>query len=301
MKKPNFFIVGAPKCGTTALYTYLLSHPRIFMPRQKEPHFFSQDLHTGGGDIRTLEEYLRLFMRANKYHIAIGEASVLYMFSSVAIPQIREFNPDAKLIVMVRNPIDMIQSYHNQVVFSLHENEVDFEKAWRLQGERRRSESIPPTCENPKFLFYSDVAKLGEQVEKISESFPPEQVKIILFDDFRSSTLSSYKDVLEFLSVPYDGRKRFPQVNPSKDYRLRFLARALFKPPSLLVALLGGLKKMLGVRSLGWGTALKKIVTKKVDRGPISADLRRELVEEFRGDVALLSRQLGRDLNHWLE
>ena len=101
MRKPDFFIVGAPKCGTTALYEYLRPHPNVFMSTVKEPHFFAKDLGSYP-HIKTDEEYAALFAGANEQHLRVGEASVYYLRSAVAIPNIREFNPDARLIAMFR-------------------------------------------------------------------------------------------------------------------------------------------------------------------------------------------------------
>src|SRR6266498_2750548 len=98
--KPNFFIVGAPKCGTTALYEYLRRHPHIFMPKLKEPHFFALDL--GHPMVKTEVHYASLFADSTKEHMRVGEASVYYLYSAVALPAIHAFNPDAKIIAMVR-------------------------------------------------------------------------------------------------------------------------------------------------------------------------------------------------------
>jgi hypothetical protein len=114
--KPNFFIVGAPKCGTTALYEYLQPHPRIFLSRIKEPHYFARDLGSYPR-IKTAQEYAGIFAESTSEHLALGEASVYYLRSAVAIPLIREFNPAARLIAMFRNPVDMVYSLHSQLLY----------------------------------------------------------------------------------------------------------------------------------------------------------------------------------------
>jgi len=301
MKEPNFFIVGAPKCGTTALYAYLRGHPSIFMPRLKEPHFFASDIRDIRGSIRVLEEYLRLFKKANKKHLAVGEASSSYIFSKVAIQNIREFNPQAKLIAMVRNPLEMIHSYHNQLLFSHFEDEKDFEEAWRLQDARLRGERVPLTCLDPKILIYRDIAKQGEQVERMLQSFPSDQVKVIVFDDFKSSVRSVYNHVLEFLGVPSDVRIDFPTVNVSKVHRFERLARFLRQPPFFIEIILRGIKRVFRVRGTGLGSLLLRASTKPIKREPLAPTFRRSLVQEFREDVELLSEMLNRDLSHWLK
>ncbi|UCC88813.1 MAG: sulfotransferase, partial [Anaerolineales bacterium] len=99
--KPNFFIVGAPRCATTALYRYLCDHPNIFMPRVKEPHFFAEDISVGK-PTKTLDWYMGLFEESSEEHLAVGEASVFYLYSSVAVRRIYEFNKEAKIIVILR-------------------------------------------------------------------------------------------------------------------------------------------------------------------------------------------------------
>src|SRR5688572_26342484 len=138
---PNFFIVGAPRCGTTALYQYLRQHDRIFMPTVKECHFMADDF----ADFRRahdLDEYLGLFEGATPRHVAVGEASVFYLMSDIAIPNIEAFNPNARHVVMLRNPVELVQSLHEQLLGTLHEDEPDFETAWRLQETRRAGRRI---------------------------------------------------------------------------------------------------------------------------------------------------------------
>ena len=111
MKKPNFFIIGAPKCGTTSLANWLAEHPRVFFSDTKEPHFFCTDGYTG---VKTLKQYEKLFEDAKPHHLAVGEGSTHYLFSKVAVPNILVYNPDARFIVCLRNPVDMAPSLHSE-------------------------------------------------------------------------------------------------------------------------------------------------------------------------------------------
>ncbi|RLG08342.1 MAG: sulfotransferase, partial [Thaumarchaeota archaeon] len=110
MKKPNFFIVGAPKCGTHAMYTFLKAHPEIFMPERKEFQYFATDLVRGTQYELSEEEYLSYF-RIAKDEKRLGEASTWYLYSKKAASNIKKFNPHAKIIVMLRHPIEMMYSY----------------------------------------------------------------------------------------------------------------------------------------------------------------------------------------------
>ena len=113
IRKPNLFIVGAPKCGTTAWYHYLQHHKDISFSEAKEPHYFCTDFPNFRW-AKTEEEYLKLFadLPDSKY---IGEASVMYLYSEEAIHRVREFNPDAKVMVFIRAYESFFASYHSQL------------------------------------------------------------------------------------------------------------------------------------------------------------------------------------------
>jgi hypothetical protein len=299
LTKPNFFIVGAPKCGTTALYEYLRPHPNVFMPTLKEPHFFATDLGVYP-PIRTLEEYSTIFAGVTPSHLSIGEASVYYLRSSTAIANIREFNPDARIIAMFRNPVEMVHSLHSQLLYVSEENEPDFEKAWGLQERRRRGLDLPPKSRGAFLLQYAEVGSLGSQTQRLLSIFPREQVKLILFDDFAISPDQVYDQVIEFLAIPHDGRRSFPRINENKRARIAWVRDFGWKPPPILRQAVRGLKRTLGAEAIN---AVKRTVvgfnTVQEVRHPLSPAFRAELVAAFHDEVGLLSRLLNRDLGHW--
>ncbi len=295
MTRPNFFIIGAPKCGTTALYTYLQTHPHIFMPNLKEPHYLAED-YDRQRDIRSLNDYQRLFDDATLGHKAVGEASVHYIHSSVAVQNIRRLNRDARLIAMLRNPIDLVHSYHAQNYFNLYDDVRDFERAWRLQPQRKAGHHIPRGCVEPALLQYEHIGQLGSHVERLLDTFPKEQVKLILFDDFVRDTQAIYKDVLEFLELEEDGRTEFPILNANRRPRILLAQKfivARFPPivTKIRSRLLGG----VGVRQF-----LHELNTVHERRSPLSVEFRRELAEIFANDVKKLSALLDRNLDHWV-
>ncbi|MBA3893161.1 MAG: sulfotransferase domain-containing protein [Gemmatimonadales bacterium] len=297
--RPNFFLVGAPKCGTTALYEYLRPHPRVFMPELKEPHFFARDLGTYPR-IKTTEAYTRLFAESTERHLALGEASVYYLRSSVAIPAIRDFNPEARIIAMFRNPVDMVYSLHSQLLHVSEETVEDFESAWRLQERRARGLDLPPKVRSPLLIQYAQVGQFGTQAQRVLSTFPAAQVKLLLFDDFAASPQRVYDEVIDFLGIPHDGRSEFPRINENKRSRVAWLRRFYRKPPPALRATIRSLKEKVGGEGIG---ALKKRIvalnTVRERRPPLSPALRAELVETFRDEVALLARLMNRDLSHW--
>jgi hypothetical protein len=300
MKKPSFFIVGAPKCGTTALSEYLRTHPYIFLSDPKEPRYFAEDMDAHRY-VRTLDDYLALFADATPQQRMLGEASVDYLYSDVALRRIRAFNPEAKIIALVRNPVDMVTSLHRQLLFAQFEDEPDFGRAWQLQAERKQGRHVPSLCRAPAYLQYADACKLGAQVERLLRIFPTEQVKIILLDDLATDTAAVYRNVLGFLGLPDDGKLRFERVNEAKQVRFPPLARAIasMKPMGMACAM-----KVRSVTGLNVIPLLKRLISineEKAMKQELSPALRQELIDAFRADVELLSHLLHRDLSHWLQ
>jgi hypothetical protein len=296
---PNFFIVGAPKCGTTALYRYLSEHPNIFLSRLKEPHFHATDLGTYPA-VKTLEAYQELFRDRTPEHLRVGEASVYYLRSSEAIPNIHRYNPDALIIGMLRNPVDMVHSLHSQLLYWSEESVPDFETAWRLQPRRRQGLDLPPRSREASLVQYEQIGRLGAQVERLYSVFPRRQVKLILYDDFAASPKAVYDEVIEFLGLPSDGRTEFPRVNDNKRARVAWLGKFIRKPPPTLRRGYLKLKEAVGEERLeGWRKRVVERNTVKERRQPLTPEFRAELVEVFRDDVMLLSRLIGRDLSHW--
>ena len=296
MRRPDLFVVGAPKCGTSALHRYLGEHPRIFMSRRKEPWYFAEDFPRF---VTSLEEYLGLFADATDHHLAVGEASTTYLSSDTALHRIQEFSPGARIVVMVRNPVDLVHSLHAQAVLGLNEDELDIERAWRLQAARRRGERIPRLCRTPRFLQYAEIARLGAQVERLLGIFDRRQVNVIVFDDFVADTRLVYEDVLAFLRVPSDERNDFPRVNPARVARSRLVARVARRPPKPLLDRYLKLKRSYRWGNLGFTRWLARHNEREVERAPLRDTFRAELIEEFRQDVDLLAGLLGRDLGRW--
>lgn len=299
MNKPNFFIAGAPKCGTTALSEYLRTHPNIFMSVPKEPHYFAEDL-PGQREALTLETYLNLFEDSTENHLAIGEASVFYLYSSTAIKNIYKFNPDAKIIVMVRKPVELVYSFHHQLLYNRDETVEDFATAWKLQSDRYQGINIPKSSKEPKLLQYSAMGMLGSQVEKLFDIFPENQVKVILFEDFVKDTKFVYEDVLAFLEIPSDSKTDFPRINANTVQKVSWLADFVKTPPDILKNIAIKIRNLLGLKRLGILKRIKMANTKVSKRSTLDTDFQAELKNEFRDDIQKLSKIIGKDLSHWM-
>lgn len=298
MIRPNFFIVGAAKCGTTSMYEYLRVHPEVFMPEKKEPYFFGRDLEIADyWAIRDETQYLSLFTDAGQA-TRVGEASVWYLPSQQAAQEIKQFDPQAKIIIMLRNPVDMAYSLHGQFLFSSNEDIVDFQEAWDAQSDRQRGQRIPPTSHFPRGLQYTQMATYSPQVQRYLDVFGPQAVHVIIFDDLISDTQTVYQRVIDFLEIDPDFRPDFSVANAAKPLRNLPAKRFLKSYPRVEKAL--GATLSPSIRHCV-GNTLTKIL-KQPSRGKkLSPDLRRELMSQFRPDIDQLSSLIDRDLTGWYQ
>lgn len=147
VSKPNLFLIGAAKSGTTALATYISEHAAGFLPADKEPSWFSDDYRRGETYyvIRDDADYLKLFEAADPArHRAVLDASTSYLMSRTAVANILRFNPDARFMALIRDPVEIAEAFHMEQVFNTFETEPDFEAAWRLQERRAEGRDLPP-------------------------------------------------------------------------------------------------------------------------------------------------------------
>jgi len=300
MAKPDFFIIGGPKCGTTALNDYLAEHAHIYIPDEKEINFFCSDMDARMRTYHTVEEYEAIFDAALPGQI-IGEASVWHLFSRQAIQNILVYNPNAKIIAMLRNPMDMAYSLYNQNILNMKDDIEDFEAAWDAMPERRAGKNIPAYCPDPSTIDYERVCSLGRQVDNLLQYVPEDQLMIIFYDDFKNDTSKVYRDVLYFLGVPDDGRTDFEAINVSSKARSKILQRILRDPPPPLSWIWPAAKKTANRLGLRPAVMLEKINRKPHRRPPLQEAMKDKMREAFRDDVAHLSSLLKRDLSHWLE
>lgn len=299
MMLPNFFIVGAPKCGTTALSVYLGAHPQAFMCVPKEPAYFALDLPAIRA-VKHWNEYEALFRDASETHLAVGEGSTIYMQSEVAVAELHRHFPSARLLVMLRNPLDLVVSLHGQRLHDCDEDVGDFAQAWALCAERRAGREIPARCREPKTLLYDEAGLLGSQLQRVLDIFPKSQVRWWFLEDFAADPARVYREALSFLGLVFDGRSEFPVVNARTRARSQRLASLVQRPPKSVVRLAMYAKKKMGIRRLGVLNAMRE-ASFVPSRPPAIADgLRREMRAHFAPDIRLLERITGRDLEHWL-
>lgn len=305
--KPNFFIVGAPKCGTTSLHEYLQHHPDVFMPFYKEPHFFGSDLE--GSRFRQFRDkpdrYLKLFRDA-RGEKRIGESSPWYLASQCAAAEIYDYDPRAKIIIMLRNPIDMMYSMWSQFRYSGNEQIETFEEALAAEADRRAGKCIRRAAHCITGLQYRMMTRFSGQLSRYFERFGAENVRVIIFDDFRADTASVYKSVLEFLEVDTCFQTTFHIRNPNKEARWDWLQQRIVDSGFSLMLLKDRLTYLATTHSLVpyvYRTrAVEGVIaayTKYERRSPLTPELRRCLAAEFEAEIDALSALLDRDLSHW--
>jgi len=304
MKRPTFFIAGAPRCGTTALYTYLSAHPNIFLPKIKELHYFASDFPDLHKIVfKSLDDYLKLFAETSDRHLAVGEVSPLYIYSKVALENIKKFDPSAKIILILRNPVDFVPSIHQLNLNLLRENEQDLVKAWELQELRRQGKMIPQGCRAPELVLYGELGLFGKHLERVFQTFSREQVLATLFDDFATHPKGVYDSILSFLGVPSDNREEFPQINAGYEQRSKLLA-GLIHPPRPIYRLFMKAISLLGTGFMEQISVVYNKVevfnTRRASRSPIDPVFRAKLRAYFKDDIRKLSSLISRDLSAWL-
>ena len=311
------FIVGAPRCGTTTLASYLKQHPRICFSAVKEPHYFSQhDL--GGVDGETLrrrvkDEYLdRFFGHCPGDEAYRAEGSVTYLYAPERMEPILRLWPDAKFIIALRDPLAMLPSLHARLLVTGDENIPDFKRAWDKTPDRARGKSIPRSAIDPRFLRYDEAGAFGSRVEQFFEAVGRERCLVILFDDFIADADGTYRRMCEFLGIePWPGTK-LKARRVHKTFRYGWLQRLLKRPPKPVRTILAGQKfrqreKQLHARE---GRAIETVfkVRKRLldwnkvpaKRQTLDPRVRKEIIDRLREEIILLSRVIDRDLSHWL-
>jgi hypothetical protein len=319
---PDFFIVGHPKCGTTALYEMLRRHPQIHMPT-KEPRFFAMQQSAslmGGGEPsrsagapparstrhpwgwrpRTLDGYIALFGGAQPGQL-IGEASPEYLGSTFAARRIAAVRPDARIIAILREPASFLRSVHLQSVRGYNEPEKDLRKALALVEERRRGHSMPRFSRGGADLLYSDQVRYVEQLRRYHAVFPREQVLVLIYEDFRRDNEATVRRVLSFLQVDDTGPIDKAETRPSRDLRFRSLhilvnlRRTALRNLAMASTLSDAADALTPRRLRG---TLRSRWRRVAYREPAPPDekLMRELRRRFKPEVQALSEYLQRDL-----
>jgi hypothetical protein len=294
---PEFFIVGHPKSGTTALYEMLRCHPQIYMPDLKETRYFAPELHPGAREHaehpRTRGDYLALFAGARPEQRA-GEASPSYLRSAFAAARIAELRPDARIIAILREPASFLRSLHLELVQDRVEPEKDLRRAIALEESRRLQIEVRPG------LVYADYVRYVDQLRRYYDVFAREQVLVLIYDDFRADNEATVRGVLRFLGVDDGLPVESIEANPTvavRSVRMDGLVRSMYlgRGPAGR-AVRAGIKVLTPQRLRRGGL---EVLQKRVLYGAppvVDEELMLELRRRFKGEVVALSEYLDRDL-----
>lgn len=296
--KPDFFVVGAPKSGTTSLYEYLKQHPQVCMPRIKELNFFCTDLHFRFPLLD--EKQFLAYFRICKDAKAVGEVSVWNLFSVAAAENIFRFNPEARIIILLRNPVDMMYALHSNHVFNDNEIITDFETALQASEERKKGLRISESIKCPvEGLYYFDVAAYSIQVKRYFDLFGKTRVKVILFDDFIADTHRVYADLLKFIGVDPVFPPGFKIYNASKTTRSSWLKKLTVHAPGWLKSFGRRLFPHQSIQRDKLMFWLWKLNTEEKARPALDPALRNRLAEQMKTEVDTLEKLLDTDLTRW--
>ncbi|MCP5061606.1 MAG: sulfotransferase domain-containing protein [Ignavibacteriae bacterium] len=204
MHKPEFLIIGAAKSGTTSLYYYLKQHEQIFMSSVKEPNYFAliDNLIYRNGTVGkgyeqgfcfTKEEYLKLFENAKPNQLC-GEASPIYLYNENTALNIYNYNPNMKLIAILRNPVERAFSNFKYHLKADLEKTKNFEKALDLEENRKREKWWWG-------YYYFEAGLYYKQLKRYYDIFPHENIKVVLFDGFTKSPKIKLNEIFNFLGV----------------------------------------------------------------------------------------------------
>lgn len=282
--KPNFLVVGAAKTGTTWLYQCLKEHPEVLVPNKKELNFFCGSDNYESNYEKGFEWYSSFFSHWSGEK-AVGEVSPSYLFPPEVPARIYDWNPKARLICILRNPIERAYSdYCMNLDHGIFSNDVDREMTLDskivLQG-----------------LYY-------EQIARLSKFFPKEQIKILIYDDLKSDPKSFLKDVYSFLDVDcsfdpealsrYENVKK-PLPKNEKLYKLvRLVYQWIVERSSYSKEFFDELKRK-GYFDIFYA------VTRGGEHPQMSRSKEQNLARFYREDVDALSHLVERDLSFWLQ
>ena len=283
--KVDFFIVGAPKAGTTSLYKYLNQHQDVVMSSVKEPNYFSneelesQDLYYASKNITDEKDYHSLF-QANGEKKKLGEASVSYLFYPKVSKRIFTYNKDAKIIIILRNPVDRAYSHYK----------MDF----RLGFVKRDFEDLVLNNNQEGSLFYQQYIDLGLyhlQVKSYIDEFGSTNVCVMFYEDLKKDRATFVNNIFSFLNLKSDSNINFNlKYNKSK------------LPSNNFMRYLYSISLVRKTASFLFNERLINFINKNFFRESnqeIESKVRHKLNQVFLNDIFMLEKLLNKDLSLW--
>jgi hypothetical protein len=301
---PNFFVIGAPKCGTTALYHSLKQHPEIFMSRIKEPHYFlfggrepGVSDKPGGMHYRQVavwrpEKYLNLF-EGSEGSRAVGEASTSSIRHPEVARRIHANIPDAKIIAILRQPAERAYSHFLYMVKTADEPAATFQEALDEEEMRREQGWLSG-------LFHKSNGYYYRQLSAYYDLFPRNQIRVYIYDDWNAAPGEVLADMFAFLGVDTGFRPTSGRHNTTVVPRLRKLNQ-LAMQPEVIDRKLGRLATSFVRRACRSVVRTLNTRFNLVAPPPLDPSVRNRLTLDYSDDIRQLQELIGRDLSHWLE
>jgi hypothetical protein len=302
MPLPDFLIAGVPKAGTTALHAALTGHPELFLPSVKEPKFFLSDgpppAVGGPGDVQTYQEHV---WRRDDYEALFdpappgtlrGEATPFYLYDLKSHDRIQALAPDAKLIILLRDPVDRAHSNWTHLWVAGLESEADFLAACRAEEARKAAGWAD-------FWHYIGLGLYGAQLEHLFQRFRREQVLLLRYRDLKDSPAATLDRVCEFLGVSTGVLTAIPRENVNRhfveDNRVNSVLRGLLRAGGTF-----GHRFPVPLRLAARGPLLTLLHRKAGNRPVTTPDERAALLPFFADDIALLQEVTGESYDDWL-
>ncbi len=302
MPLPGFLIAGAPKAGTTALHAALSPHPGLYLSKVKEPKFFLSDgpppAEGGPGDVQTYQEhvwrradYEALFAPAPAGTLR-GEATPFYLYDLAAHDRIKNLTPNAKLILLLRDPVDRAHSNWTHLWNAGLEPEPDFLTACRAEEERKAAGWAD-------FWHYIGLGRYGRQVQHLYEVFPREQVLLLRYRDLKDAPAATLDRVCDFLGVRTGALRAIPRENVNRhvveDNAINRVLRGVLRVGGRF-----GHRFPVPLRLAGRGPLLTMLHRKQGNRPVTAPRERAALLPLFADDIALLQDVTGQRYDDWL-
>ncbi len=293
---PDTFVLGAPKCGTTALTRYLEAHPQLFVADRKDIHFFGSDLGFRNRVREDRASYLQRFSSAEAVAAMHRiESSVWYLYSQTAVHEIAQFHPEARAVALIRHPVEAMHALWSQLRLNGLGDETidDFSAALAAEEERLQGRRIPAHTPLPEALLYRRVVAFSAQLERAFDVLGRDRVHVVVQEEMKADTAGTLHALFTWLGVDADVPVDTRPVNTAKAVRsegLRTILRAT--PAGWKNALPGGVRRALSKR-------LRGLNARHAQRSPLSVDLRRQLNTEMAPEIARIEAVLGRNIPSW--
>ena len=287
--KVDFFIVGAPKAGTTSLFHYLNEHPQVEMSSQKEPDYFSdnaiheQGIYYAKNRVNTLDKYESLFEQ--KESVVYGEGSVSYLFYDNVAEDIKNYNPNAKIIIMLRNPIERAFS-HYLMDYRLGLISDSFENIISKKSNHKNAHLF--------YQQYIEVSKYANQVQRYLDFFDKENILLIDYGDFKKNVSETVDQAYHFLDISSmfnpNINTQYNSFTMPKNKVIRFIYSFVF------------LRKMLNLLFPVYLLNVIRDFLFKSDKKPeLLKETRAQLRILFNDDIKKLKEVLGKDYSKWIK